>query len=66
MTDGLRLMIGEKTLSNMSKQQPDNKELHKEYKRLRNMVISKLRNAELKYNSEQFEMTGSDFSKRRS
>ena len=66
MTDGLRLMIGEKTLSNMSKQQPDNKELHNEYKRLRNMVISKLRNAELKYNSEQFEMTGSDFSKRMS
>ena len=65
MTDSLRLMIRRKnTLSNMSKQQPDNKELHKEYKKFRNMVISKLRNAELTYNSEQLEMTGSDLSKR--
>ena len=48
----------------MSKQQPDNKEPHKEYKNFRNMVISKLRNAELTYNSEQLKMNGSDFSKR--
>ena len=48
----------------MSKQQPDNKELHKECEKLRNMVISKLRNAELTYNSEQLEMTASDLSKR--
>ena len=65
MTDSLRLMIRRKnTLSNMSKQQPDNKELHKEYEKFRNMVISKLRNAELTYNCEQLEMTGSDLSKR--
>ena len=65
INDSLRLMIRRKnTLSNMSKQQPDNKELHKEYKKFRNMVISKLRNAELTYNSEQLEMTGSDLSKR--
>ena len=65
MTDSLRLMMRRNnTLSNMSKQQPDNKELHKEYNKFRNMVISKLRNAELTYNSEQLEMTGSDPSKR--
>ena len=65
MTDSLRLMIKRKnTLSNMSKQELDNKKLHKEYKKFRNMVISKLRNAELTYNSEQLEMTGSDLSKR--
>ena len=47
MTDSLRLVTRRKnTLSNMSKQQPDNKELLKEYKNIRNMVISKLRNAE--------------------
>ena len=56
MTDSLRLIIRRKnTLPNMSKQQPDNKELHKEYKKFR-----KLRNAELTYNSEQLEMTGGD------
>ena len=48
----------------MSKQQPDNKELHQKYKKFRNIVISRLRNAEHNYHSEQLEITGTDLSKR--
>ena len=63
MTDSLRLMIRRKnTLSNMSKQQPDNKELHTKSSEI--WSSQWLRNAELTYNSEQLEMPGSDLSKR--
>ena len=65
MTAGLRSQIKERnTLSNMSKQQPANEELHKKYKKCRNTVISNLRNAEHNYYSEQLEITGTDLSKR--
>ena len=61
MTAELRLQIKKRnTLSNMSKQQPDNKELHQKYQKFRNIVTSWLRNAEHNYHSEQLEITGTD------
>ena len=64
MTAELRLQIKKYTLSNISKQQPDNKEHHQNTKKCRNIVISKLRNDEHNYHSEQLEITVTDLSKR--
>ena len=45
------------------KQNPDNMDLHNEYKSYRNRVTSKIRNAQLQYHSNEFDIVKNDVSK---
>ena len=51
------------SMSNVCKQNPDNMDLHNEYKSYRNRVTSKIRNAQLQYHSNEFDIVKNDVSK---
>ena len=51
------------SMSNACKQNPDNMDLHNEYKSYRNRVTSKIRNAQLQYHSNEFDIVKNDVSK---
>ena len=50
------------SMSNVCKQNPDNMDLHNEYKLYRNRVTSKIRNAQLQYHSNEFDIVKNDVS----
>ena len=45
------------TMANISKQNPDNSDLHNEYKKFRNDLTSALRNAQLEHHSKELDLT---------
>ena len=64
MTPELRMAITKRnTMANISKQNPDNSDLHNEYKKFRNDLTSALRNAQLEHHSKELDLTKHDVSK---
>ena len=58
MTPELRTAITKRnTMANISKQNPDNSDLHNEYKKFRNDLTSALRNAQLEHHSKELDLT---------
>ena len=51
------------SMSNVCKQNPGNMDLHNEYKSYRNRVTSNIRNAQLQYHSNEFDIVKNDVSK---
>ena len=50
-------------MANISKQNPDNSDLHNEYKKFRNDLTSALRNAQFEHHSKELDLTKHDVSK---
>ena len=51
------------TMTNISKQNPDNNDLCNEYKKFRNDLTSALRNVQLEHHSKELDLTKHDVSK---